>query len=467
MLKVRPLAGIIFSVLFIALCFNPPIKAILLLPASQMMVVGEASHINIKLPGSLQEQIEMKVTGPSANVLANQEDPAVAVMPDTSGYEILALKPGTADVKLDLWGFIPIKSIKIETVAPRRVIAGGHSIGISLQSKGIMVVGFAPITDANGDKLYPGREQGIEIGDLIMQADGQPVTNETDLAGIIDRMGPQGMQFTINRRGREMVVNVTPAHCAETDRYRIGLYVRDGIVGVGTLTFWDPASGQYAALGHIIVDADTHQGIDVLQGKIVSASIQTIKPGRPGWPGEKIGVFNDKGAITGTITQNSSYGIFGQMDQAITNPLYQHTLEVAYAHQVKPGKASIMTVVNGEDIEKFDIEIVKVNSPRQNGKDMIIRVTDPRLLSLSGGIIQGMSGSPIIQDDRLIGAVTHVFLNDPETGYGIYMDNILSEMFNSGSEGKKVSTFFTGIKPPEIAAGANLGWQNLCINIQI
>ena len=465
--KVRPLIGIILSILFVALCLNPQVKAILLLPASQIMVVGEANLININLPGKLQKEIDMKVIGPTHSVFATQEDQAVSVTRQTNGYEILALKPGKVNVSLNLWGYIPIKSIQIEAVPTRRVVVGGHSIGIFLQSRGIMVVGFAPITGSNGEKVYPGREQGIEIGDLILQVDAQAVTSETDLAAIIDSKGPSGLQFTISRRGKEMVIPITPVHCPETDRYRIGLYVRDGVVGVGTLTFYDPANGQYAALGHIIVDADTHQGIDVLKGKVVSASIQTVKPGRPGWPGEKIGVFDDKGTINGNITKNSSFGIFGQMDKTITNPLSKYSMEVAYAHQVKVGQAQIMTVVNGEDIEKFDIEIEKVNSPRQNGKDMVIRVTDPRLLSLTGGIIQGMSGSPIIQDDRLVGAVTHVFLNDPQTGYGIYMDNILSEMDSPTPDGKKVSTIFTGIKLPYIAAGTNLGWQNLCMDTQV
>lgn len=467
MSKVRPLIGIALSLLFLALCLNPQMKSILLLPASQIIVVGEASHINIQLPGNLQDKIEMRVTGPTASVFAVQEDPTVKVLRDTSGYEILALKPGTANIKVNLWGYIPIKTMQIEAVPTRRVIAGGHSIGIFLRSKGIMIVGFAPVMGSDGEKLYPGREQGIEIGDLIVQADGQSVTDETDLASIIDSKGPNGIQLTINRRGKELVLYVTPVHCPETDRYRIGLYVRDGVVGVGTLTFWDPISGQYAALGHTIVDADTRQGIDVLNGKVVSASIQTIKPGRPGWPGEKIGVFDAQGTITGNITKNSPYGIFGHMDNEVNNPLYKYTMEVGYAHQVKTGDAQIMTVVNGEDIERFDIKIEKVNSLRQNGKDMVIRVTDPRLLSLSGGIIQGMSGSPIIQDERLVGAVTHVFLNDPQTGYGIYMDNILSEMFASGSDSKKVSTFFTSTKLPRIAGGTNLGCLNPFIDIQV
>ncbi|MEA4923930.1 MAG: SpoIVB peptidase [Syntrophomonadaceae bacterium] len=454
--KIRPLIGIVLSILFVALCLNPQVKTIILLPASQIMVVGEANLININLPAKIQNNIEMKVTGPAHSVFAAQEDPEVTITRQSNGYEIMALKPGKVNVMLNLWGYIPIKSMQIEAVPPRRVVVGGHSIGIFLHSRGIMVVGFAPITNTNGDKLYPGREQGVEIGDLIMAVDSQPVSTETDLASIIDNKGQTPMQFTINRRGKEIVIPITPVHCAETDRYRIGLYVRDGVVGVGTLTFYDPASRQYAALGHIIVDADTHQGIDVAQGKIVSASIQTVKPGRPGWPGEKIGVFDEKGTINGNIIKNSTFGIFGQLDQEIKNPLEQFNLEVAYAHQVKPGKAQIMTVVNGEDIERFDIEITKVNSLRQNGKDMVIRVTDPRLLSLTGGIIQGMSGSPIIQDDRLVGAVTHVFLNDPQTGYGIYMDNILSEMANLPPAEKKVSTIFAEIDPPSLAAGVTL-----------
>jgi stage IV sporulation protein B len=272
--------------------------------------------------------------------------------------------------------------------------------------------------------------------------DGQPINDDAELATAIDRKGADGGTLTIMRHGKEMTVPVQGILCQETGRYRIGLYVRDGVVGVGTLTCWDPNTHRYAALGHIIVDADTHQGINVLQGRVVSASVETVKPGKPGLPGEKIGVFNDKGTIAGTIEKNSAYGIFGKIEPKVVNALSPYEMEVAYAHQVKPGSAEIWTVVNGEDIEKFAIEIEKVFAPRQIGKDMIIRVTDPRLLSLTGGIIQGMSGSPIVQEGHLAGAVTHVFLNDPATGYGIYMDNILYEMNSSNNISKKVSTIF-------------------------
>ena len=223
-------------------------------------------------------------------------------------------------------------------------------------------------------------------------------------------------------------------------RYRIGLYVRDGVVGVGTLTFWDPQTREYAALGHIIIDADTRQDIKVLSGQIVSASVQSIKPGRPGRPGEKIGVFDSDGTIRGNIIKNTGYGIFGRIDEEISNPLHRYSMEVGYAHQVKKGKAQIYTVINGNDIEAFDIIIEKVYPERQNGKGMVIRVTDQRLLNVTGGIIQGMSGSPIVQNNRIVGAVTHVFLNDPQRGYGVFMDNMLSETANEEVKYSAVST---------------------------
>lgn len=445
--KIRPLIGICLSLLLLALCLHPQVRMIMGLPATQRMVVGETSLINLQLPERMQKSIELTVAHSAQNVFASREDAAVSVARSSTGYEIMALKPGKVDISLNLWGYIPLKSIRVESLPPRRMVVGGHSIGVFLHSQGIMVVGFAPIVGDDGQKLYPGRDAGMEIGDLIMQADDQPVNTEMDLAQIIDNKGSNSMKLTVNRRGKELTVPLTPVHCSETGRFRIGLFIRDGVVGVGTMTCWDPQTRYYAALGHIIVDSDTKQGINVMKGKIVSASIQTIKPGRPGWPGEKIGVFNDKGSLTGNIVKNSPSGIYGQMEAQPGNPYYPYYMPVAYAHQVKEGPAQIMTVINGEDIEKFDIEIEKKYTSRANGKDMVIKVTDPRLISLTGGIVQGMSGSPIIQDEHLVGAVTHVFLNDPQSGYGIFMDNILSEMPTETSELQKVSTTFTLVQP--------------------
>lgn len=440
MQKIRPWLGIFLALAFIAICFSPQGKTVLTLPENQRMVVGEANTIKLNLPKNLQQKIELKVMGASANVFASSQDPTVAVNRQSNGYQITALKPGIVDVKLNLFGYIPIKSIQIESVPPKRLVAGGHSIGVLLKSRGIMVVGFAPILGSDGVKHYPGRDQGIEIGDLIFRVNQESVSSEVDLARIIDNKKDQELQLEIQRKGKQIIVPIKPIHCQETDRYRIGLYVRDGVVGVGTMTFWDPETKQYAALGHIIVDADTKQGIDVLKGRIVSASIQTIKAGKPGRPGEKIGIFDDQGPVEGNILKNTQFGIYGKTDKSIDNPLRKFTMEVAYAHQVKVGKAQILTVVNGENIEAFDIQIEKVYPGRQNGKGMIIKITDPRLLSITGGIVQGMSGSPIIQEGRIAGAVTHVFLNDPTSGYGIFIDNMLSEMPQSNNKNKKLST---------------------------
>ena len=212
-----------------------------------------------------------------------------------------------------------MKSITIESV-PLAGWCWGHSIGVLLQSRGIMVVGFAPIVDAQGQKLYPAREQGVEIGDLILKVNNQEVSTETDLAQIIDTVKDGELVLNIKRKERIIDLTVNPVFCAETQRFRIGLYVRDGVVGVGTLTFWDPQTRQFAALGHVIMDADTKQDIDVLKGRIVSASIQTVKPGKPGRPGEKIGVFQGESNLKGSISKNTEAGIFGTTEEAVENP---------------------------------------------------------------------------------------------------------------------------------------------------
>lgn len=441
MLRYRQAVGIIIAALFICLCFTPQMRTFLSLPGYQKIVVGESTKICFNLPGLLDEKIEV-VIGSSRSVFALPQDSPVVVNKSPAGYNIFALKPGEANIQIKLLGYIPLKSIKVQSVAPRRVVVGGHSIGVMLKSNGIMVVGFAPVTLSDGSKKYPARDQGVEIGDLILKVNGQSVSSETDLANSVDNPASSNQELTlkIKRHNKNVSLSVKPVYCSETQRNRIGLFVRDGVVGVGTMSFWDPDTRQYAALGHIIIDADTKQGIDVLSGKIISASIQTVRPGRPGKPGEKIGVFNEKGMIEGNITKNSSSGIFGQTSGEISNPLVKHLMEVGYAHQIQTGNAKIYTVVNGDDIEAFDIEIEKVYQDRHNGKGMVIRVTDPRLISLTGGIVQGMSGSPIVQDNRIIGAVTHVFLNDPERGYGIFMDNMLSQLTSPPTDAKNFST---------------------------
>jgi stage IV sporulation protein B len=426
--KYRPYFGFILVILFISLCLTPQTKSILSLPPYQKMVVGETSNIILSLPEILTEKINLEIKNSASSVLALPFDPPVTINKEPTGFKIIALKPGKAEMQLKLWGYIPIKSIEVESISNQRVVVGGHSIGVLLQSKGIMVVGFAPIIGMEGEKIYPARDYGLQIGDLIMKANNKEIKSENDLARIIDKNKDEKIILEIKRSDKNITIAVPTAYCPETNRHRIGLFVRDGITGVGTLTFWDPQTGYYAALGHIIIDADTKKSINVLEGKIISASIQTVKAGQPGKPGEKIGVFNEDSSLSGNILKNSCNGIYGQTDKKIENPKIKYQMEIGYAHQVVTGPAEMYTVVNGVEIEKFAVNIEKIYPGRENGKGMVIKVTDPRLLNLTGGIIQGMSGSPIVQNNRIIGAVTHVFLNDPSRGYGIFMDNMLNEM---------------------------------------
>ncbi|HWQ77120.1 MAG TPA: SpoIVB peptidase [Syntrophomonas sp.] len=439
MRKYRPLAGIIVAVLLLSACLSPQARTVLSLPENQKIVVGEANSVRIDLPEILSNQIKFKILEPSQSVFNLQPYPAVTLSQKGTVCEITAHQPGRAEIRLNLLGYIPIKSIAIEALPSKRVVVGGHSIGVLLHSRGIMVVGFAPIVKTDGTKVYPAKDQGIEIGDLIMQINGESISSEDDLARVIDSYKDQALTIKLQRGGKTVTLPVKAEFCAETNRYRIGLYVRDGVVGVGTLTFMDSDTGQFAALGHVIMDADTKQDIKVLSGQVLSASIQMIKTGKPGNPGEKIGVFDEKGEISGKILKNTSCGIYGLLNSS-DSYADAPKIEVAYAHQVHTGKAQMLTVVNGNTIEKWDIQIEKVFPQRENGKGMIIKVTDPRLLSISGGIVQGMSGSPIIQDNKIIGAVTHVFLNDPTMGYGIFMDTMLSEMPSMASGEKKIST---------------------------
>ncbi len=425
----RQVVGILLSLLVAVASVYPPIRTILVLPQSQTIVVGEKLTVSIQMPARLRSVFDVTVRGPSRTVFSPPLSQPVVVDREENRYDILALRPGEADVQLKL-GNIPLRSIKVESMPARRLVPGGHSIGVVLKSRGIMVVGYAPVLDEHGEKNYPAKRQGVQIGDVITAVNGQTVHTETELAMLVDRAGKakDPISLTIKRGSSRVAVEVFPVFCSETNRYRIGLYVRDGVAGVGTLSFWDPATKRYAALGHVIADADTRKGIDVRQGKIVSASIQTIRPAQPGRPGEKIGLFDPESPLRGDIGKNTCSGIFGTTEGEVTNPLFSYPLEVGYAHQVREGKASILTVINGSEIESFDINIDKVYPGRRNGKGMVIRVVDSRLLSVTGGIVQGMSGSPVIQNNRIVGVVTHVFLNDPKRGYGMFMDGMLEEM---------------------------------------
>lgn len=333
------------------------------------------------------------------------------------------------DVSYKLFGVFPLKTDEVEVMKPMKLIPGGQSIGVTLQTKGVMVVGQAPVIDKSGKKVFPAKEAGIEVGDILLKINNQEVRSDQDVSNAVHQAGEQKGNANVLYKHKDQIIEkiVTPIFCVETGRYRMGLFVRDEAAGVGTLSFIDPESNQYGALGHVITDADTNKKIEICNGKIMASSIYAIEKGKRGHPGEKIGSFVSNSPFTGSIERNTTTGIFGKITGSIVNPYFKEPISAGWESEVKSGPAKIYTVIQGEKIEEFDINIDRVMHNRTDSKNMIVRVTDPRLLEATGGIIQGMSGSPIVQNGKIIGAVTHVFVNDSQRGYGVFIQNMLKE----------------------------------------
>ncbi len=326
----------------------------------------------------------------------------------------------------ELW---PAEQPVYQQNEPLMLYPGGQPVGILLRTDGILVVGYSPI-EANAETLQPAESAGIQAGDIITNVNGIAVTHDDELAQLINDLGAQGETITldIQRQSRNLTKTMEPAYCEDTDTYRIGLLIRDNAGGVGTLTFVNPTTMEYGALGHMIANNETQRKLSILNGKLVAADIKGIKKGTSGIPGEKIGRFVNNDSL-GSIDKNTSSGIFGTLSDRhiLSETVTNEPLPVAYPNEIVPGSATIYTALDGIEVRAFAVEIEKVMPNNRDGKGLVIRVTDPELLERTGGIVQGMSGSPIIQNGKLIGAVTHVFINDPTRGYGILMNDMLKE----------------------------------------
>ncbi len=301
------------------------------------------------------------------------------------------------------------------------ILAGGQNIGIELKSKGILVVGTYNVGDYN-----PARDANFQVGDKIIEINNRLVESIDEMLEVIASLDNiDAINVTFYRGSKRMNSNLKLI-ADENNVYKTGLYVKDSINGVGTLTFIDPNTKIYGALGHEILEKTTGQRLEIKDGKIYSSVVTEINPSKNGNPGEKSAKYNVDD-IYGNIKENTKSGIFG----TYTRELPQSKLyKVAKKNEVKLGDASILTVVNDNDISKFGIKILKVNVSSNDTKNILFEVTDKKLLSMAGGIVQGMSGSPIIQDDYIIGAVTHVVVDDPVFGYGIFITNMLEEAEN-------------------------------------
>ncbi len=347
-----------------------------------------------------------------------------------SDISLRGVSRGNVNLEISLFrGLIPIRQLTVSVLPEMKLVPGGHSIGIKLHEKGLLVVGYFYLNNGERD-FSPAEEAGILIEDVIVEINDLAIDNIDMAADIIRRESEKGdLKFTVKRKGEKRVINVDPYLCSKTGEKRIGLYIRDTAAGVGTLTFYNPENDCYGALGHIITDLDTNAALEINDGMIVRADIVNIKTARKGQPGEKAGIFREGKDILGNIRKNCEFGIYGKLHNVgeYVTP-YPDPIPLGLAVQVQPGSAELLTVVEGNKIQSFEIEIERaVNKNSPGDKGIILRIVDEELLKLTGGIVQGMSGSPIIQNGCLVGAVTHVFVNDPTRGYGIYAEWMVKE----------------------------------------
>jgi stage IV sporulation protein B len=335
-------------------------------------------------------------------------------------------------VQLKLFGKIPIKKLKVTVATPPRLVPGGQAIGVVFSSQGVVVVGMIPVTGIDRCRYYPAKNAGLKPGDILLEIDRVPVNHVEEIEYFLRNYRPQQhfLTLTVKRNHHIFKLKIRPVLTDNglSKRFMLGIFVDEPSAGVGTLSFYDPDKLSFAGLGHQIARIGGKNGLLFKQGEIVLANISGIRRGLPGKPGEKLGVFYGRQFSMGQIAKNTMFGIYGTLNKNYPISGFK-PIPAAFNSEVKPGEAQIYTVIKGCRIEKFKVRIVKVfrqRSPRAKG--LIIKVTDPVLLRKTGGIIQGMSGSPIIQNGKLVGAVTHVFVNDPTKGYGVLAEWMLQEM---------------------------------------
>ncbi|RGZ00928.1 SpoIVB peptidase [Clostridium sp. AM58-1XD] len=378
----------------------------------------EIFHFPALFDTTIHSESEEVVLGNGSNIPANE-------IHITSGdsFSICGKNQGSYKLGMKLFGLIKFKDIQVDVVDERYAVPCGLPVGIYLKSKGVMVIGTGEVIKKGGEAAEPAA--GIlRSGDYIEAFNGQPLDNKEALIQQVNQNKEQDAVLTVRREGEEIDVKVNPV-CTEEGDYKLGAWVRDDTQGIGTMTYVD-LNGHFGALGHGISDSDTGNVVEIAKGNLYDTEILGINKGSVGNPGVMSGViYYGPGSLLGDIESNTDEGIFGTVNQRFTKGLTGEAIEIGYRQDVHKGKAVIRSSVSGE-LKDYEIEIQKVDySSTHKSKGMVIKVTDQSLIDLTGGIVQGMSGSPIIQDGKLVGAVTHVFIQDSTKGYGIFIENML------------------------------------------
>ena len=392
------------------------------IPNQVSIVEEEREEFSFPLPlfTTLSSESQEVVLGNESNIPADE-----ITISGNQTFSMYGEDLGSYEVGLKLFGLIKFKDIQVDVVETRYAVPCGAPIGIYLKSDGVLVIGTGKLTGENGEEREPA-EGILKSGDYIEALNGKPVGSKEELMEAVDESQGEEVTLSVRRDGEEVDVQLDPVK-TEDGSYKLGAWVRDDTQGIGTITYVD-LNGNFGALGHGISDSDTGGLVQIQEGDLYSTEILGIEKGTLGKPGLLSGViYYGPSYDRGEITCNTEEGIFGTINDSFEKEYsLGEAIPVAGRQEVKPGPAKIRTSVSGE-LKDYDIQIQKVDyNSGQKNKSMVIEITDPELISLTGGIVQGMSGSPIIQDGKLAGAVTHVFLQDPSRGYGILVEDMMA-----------------------------------------
>ncbi len=409
------------------------------------MILGAYVHAMYVVPGSVtmlqgREYIFSFKSPFLVNIKADRQGVITLNEKDikASGYyrlsEPLSLSTtekseGKVNLQLKIFGFLPLKTIQVYVIPDKQLAACGSTVGVKIDINRVLVLGVSEVQAVDGQNTQPVKDSGIRPGDFIKEINGRNLTCIDNLIEAIEKSNGRKVTIKYERNGQEFITQVTPVKSIDDKKYKIGLWVRDSTAGIGTLTFFDPENNGFAALGHGITDIDTGILMPVGEGKILESNILAVKKGQQGSPGELKGIFMEDRYSLGEIIENSDCGIYGVLnDDAILRIPYR-MYPIGLRTQIMEGPAKIIANIDGKNVEEFDIEIEKVSKRNfSSPKSMVIKITDSRLLDVTGGIVQGMSGSPIIQNGKIVGAVTHVLVNDPTRGYGIFIEWMLNKL---------------------------------------
>lgn len=333
----------------------------------------------------------------------------------------------TTNLNIDLLGKLPVKHVSVSVLPRTTVIPVGTVAGVKLYTNGVLVVGMTEVQGLDNIKYKPYENSGLKEGDMIVSIENQEITNTVDLINKINKSNGDHIEIKYVRDGKNLECSIQPVQTAKTE-YKLGLWVRDSAAGVGTVSFYEPKTKIFGALGHGITDIDTGSLINIANGEFITTKVLSITKGEEGIPGKMQGTINKQNNI-GKIYKNTNFGIYGIVNNLSALQIdTTKEMEVALREEIQLGKATILSSLDGDSVKEYEIEIEKkyLNNDFDN-KSMLIRITDEKLLQKTGGIIQGMSGSPIVQNGKFIGAITNVLVNDPKQGYAIFGDLMIKQ----------------------------------------